>query len=137
MTPDDFVQAYAEALTSQNWRNVEPLLHEKICVTFSTGTFKGKPEVRKAFERNFSAIKDEQYSISDLYWIYRSNDTAVCIYDFSWKGFINGQSRSGGGRGTSVLLNVDIQWRLITEHLGPSASNQEFKSSREFPHTDF
>lgn len=122
MSPDDFMKAYENALASQNWVNVEPLLHQDICVTFSTGTFKGKTEVRKAFEANFSTIEEEQYSIADLYWIYRESEAAVCIYSFSWKGLVNGQEKSGAGRGTSVLVKVENQWKLITEHLGPKAS---------------
>ncbi len=45
-----------------------------------------------------------------------------CLYDFNWQGIIEGEKCSGGGRGTSVLILEDGQWKIITEHLGPFAS---------------
>jgi ketosteroid isomerase-like protein len=122
MTPQDLMQAYEEALASQAWKNVDPLMHEDICVTFSSGTFKGKDQVRRAFEHNFSVIKDEEYSIENLHWALVGQESAVCLYSFQWRGLINGQPGSGGGRGTSVLVNVAGRWQIIAEHLGPHAS---------------
>ena len=37
MTPEEFVLAYGQALGTQSWTNVEPLIHEDACVTFSDG----------------------------------------------------------------------------------------------------
>jgi ketosteroid isomerase-like protein len=122
MTPQDLMQAYEQALASQEWENVEPLMHEDACVTFSSGTFRGKDEVRKAFEHNFSVIEDEEYAIDDLHWASVGEESAVCLYTFQWQGVINGQPASGGGRGTSVLMNVASKWQIIAEHLGPHAS---------------
>jgi len=68
MTPQDLMGKYEKALESQKWQKVEPLMDNDICVTFSTGTFKGKQEVKQVFEKNFSLIKEEKYSISNLYW---------------------------------------------------------------------
>ncbi len=122
MTPQDLMLAYEQALASQEWSNVEPLMHEDVCVTFSSGTFKGKDEVRKVFERNFSAIEDEEYAIEDLHWAFVGEGSAVCLYTFQWQGLINGQPASGGGRGTSVLVNAAGRWQIVAEHLGPHAS---------------
>ena len=113
---------YEAALTSQNWQNVDSLMHDDVCVTFSTGTFKGKSDVQVAFERNFKLIKDEVYTISDLHWVFQSNDSATCLYNFHWQGLINDQPMSGGGRGTSVLIRANDKWLIIVEHLGPFAS---------------
>jgi hypothetical protein len=122
MTPQELMQKYERALASQSWSNVDPLMHEDVCVTFSSGTFKGKGEVQKAFEHNFSVIKDEEYSISNLHWAFLGRESATCLYNFYWQGQIKGQLSSGGGRGTSVLVNVDGNWQVLTEHLGPHAS---------------
>ncbi|MVF14958.1 nuclear transport factor 2 family protein [Ketobacter sp. MCCC 1A13808] len=122
MTPQNLMQEYEKALASQKWSRVEPLLHNDVCVTFFTGTFKGKEEVHKAFENNFATIKDEKYSISNIHWACLDSVTAVCLYSFKWQGIINGQAASGGGRGTSVLINSGGTWQIITEHLGPNAS---------------
>ena len=121
MTPQDLMKAYEQALASQEWENVEPLMHEDVCVTFSSGTFKGKDEVRKVFEHNFAAIEDEQYAIEDQHWAFVGQESAVCLYTFQWQGIIKGQPASGGGRGTSVLVNVEGTWQIVAEHLGPHA----------------
>lgn len=122
MTAQDCLHAYEEALASQQWNNIAPLLHDDISVTFSTGTYVGKGAVQGAFENNFSIIKDEQYNIHDVIWTLNNDALAVCLYHFSWQGEINGELCHGGGRGTSVFVNVQGQWLLITEHLGPAAT---------------
>ena len=124
MTADDFVRAYETALASQQWSAVDPLLHADVCVTFSTGAVhKGKPAVRAAFERNFAAIRDETYRVSNVHWAARTPDLAVYLFDFAWSGLINGKAASGAGRGTAVVVrNGDATWQLIAEHLGPAAA---------------
>lgn len=122
MSPKNLLKQYENALASQNWNAVEPLMHKDICVTFSNGTYKGIDEVRSVFERNFSSIKEEQYSISNIHWVHSTDTHAICLYDFHWEGMINGEHCSGGGRGTSVLIYSDKKWKIITEHLGSFAS---------------
>lgn len=122
MTPQQTLKAYEAALSSQQWSAVKPLMHDDICVTFTNGTFKGIKEVQSIFERNFSLIKDEKYSISNIHWAVHSESHAVCLYEFNWEGIIDAQHCSGGGRGTSVLVFTNQQWRIITEHLGPAGA---------------
>ena len=124
MTAEDFVRAYEMALASQQWSAVEPLLHPDVCVTFSTGAVhKGKPAVRAAFERNFAAIQEESYRISNVHWAICSTSLAVYLFDFAWSGIIAGRAASGGGRGTGVLVRGgDGAWQLVAEHLGPAAA---------------
>ena len=123
MTPEEFVRAYGQALGTQSWTNVEPLIHEDACVTFSNGTVhKGKSQVKIAFEKNFSLIKDEAYSMSNLHWVMKGPETAVYLFDFQWSGVINDKPASGMGRGTSVLIRKDGRWKLIAEHLGLKAN---------------
>jgi ketosteroid isomerase-like protein len=119
MTPDDFIRRYEAGLASQQWHSVDPLLHDEVCVTFSTGAVhKGKAAVRRAFEANFAAIEDEQYHISNLHWVLQSEGIAVYLFDFHWSGRIKGQDAQGNGRGTSVLVRVGVDWKLLVEHLG-------------------
>jgi len=122
MTPEEFITSYQSALATQSWQVVSPLIHEDACVTFSNGlVFTGKAEVQLAFERNFALIQDEQYSISDLYWVKKADNFAVCLYAFHWSGLINGEPARGSGRGTCVLVKQQEKWSLLTEHLGPNA----------------
>ena len=120
MNPEDFIQAYEQALRTQDWKQVEPLVHSDVCVTFSNGSVhKGKDEVGRAFTRNFSLITDEVYSISNVHWVHKDNNTAVYLFDFHWTGIINDRQASGSGRGTSILVKENEQWKLLVEHLGP------------------
>jgi ketosteroid isomerase-like protein len=122
MTPDDLLREYEAALATQDWTQVEPLLHPEVCVTFSTGvSHRGRAEVQKAFSENFSVIQDEHYEISDIHWIDKDPCHATCTYEFRWAGTIDGKAASGAGRGTSVLKNEAGRWFLIAEHLGPLA----------------
>jgi ketosteroid isomerase-like protein len=122
MTLEEFVRAYEEALGTQNWMHVEPLVHKDACVTFSNGTVhKGREQVRQAFERNFSVIQDEEYAITNVHWVHRGDETAIYLFEFSWRGTIDAKPASGSGRGTSVLIRAGDKWQLLVEHLGPKA----------------
>lgn len=123
MNPEEYIKNYEQALATQDWSQVEPLIHEDACVTFSNGAVhKGRVEVRKAFEKNFSLIKDETYFITNVHWVLRSLETAIYLFDFNWNGIINDQPASGSGRGTSVLIKENDKWKLLVEHLGPKPS---------------
>lgn len=123
MKPEEFIEAYERSLHTQSWKTVEPLIHDDACVTFSTGAvYKGKSQVQKAFETNFSLIKNEKYSISNVFWVKRSPDIAAYLFDFDWSGLINGRQVSGLGRGTSLLVKESGKWQLLIEHLGPKGS---------------
>jgi len=123
MNPEKFIRVYEQALATQDWTNVEPLIHENACVTFSNGTVhKGKSEIKSAFEMNFSLIKDEEYSISNVHWVIKDAEMAIYLFDFSWSGIINDRQASGSGRGTSVLIKESDKWKLLVEHLGQKLS---------------
>lgn len=122
MTPDDLLHAYQAALATQRWGEVEPLMHPDVCVTFSSGrSFRGREEVRKAFTENFAGIQDERYEISEVHWVAKKADHAVCTYEFHWSGLIDGNAARGAGRGTGVLTNEAGRWLILAEHLGPLA----------------
>lgn len=119
MTEEDFVRDYERALSSQSWDEVEPLVHENACVTFSDGSVhKGRRAVGDAFARNFSSIEDERYRITNVHWVTRTERVAVYLFDFAWTGKIGGRPASGSGRGTSVITRDGNSWQLLVEHLG-------------------
>lgn len=122
MTPESFVASYEEALATQQWAKVDPLLHANCTVTFSNGScHQGKKKVRSAFQKNFDLIQDEEYSISDLHWVVKTENFAVFIYSYNWSGIIDGKQASGSGRGTSSIILEDGAWKLVSEHLGPKS----------------
>ncbi len=119
MTPQDFIKNYEKALATQDWKNVAPLMAEQASVTFSNGVVHmGKAAVKMAFEKNFALIKNEAYNISNVRWLLLGETTAVYLFEFSWKGIINGKAAGGNGIGTSVLIREQDKWVLLTEHLG-------------------
>lgn len=123
MTPDEYLQRYERALASQRWDQVDPLVHDDVCVTFSTGAVhRGKQAVQKAFEGNFASIQNEHYEMLNIHWLKRGSDVAIYLFDFKWSGIIGGQPAQGSGRGTSVLVRDGEVWKLLVEHLGPGSS---------------
>lgn len=119
MDPEQFITTYKAALASQQWQQVEPLIHPDVCVTFSNGTIhKGILQVKDAYERNFDTIKNEDYQVNNVHWALVTKDTAVYLFEFSWQGIINGRAASGSGHGTAVLIQLNGAWKLIAEHLG-------------------
>jgi ketosteroid isomerase-like protein len=124
MTPTLFVAAYEDALASQNWEVVAPLIHDDCVATFTSGTYRGKKEVELIFRRNFASIKSEHYAITNVHWVKQSEGFAVFTFDYQWSGVIGGKSASGGGRGSSVIMKSGTGWQLLSEHLGPPAPKQ-------------
>jgi len=110
MKPHDFIIAYEKALQTQQWKNVDLLMHNKATVTFSNGTVNsGKDAVRVAYEKNFSIIKNEIFKIQNVQFY---------VFEFKWKGVINEQVVEGAGTGTSILIKENNNWLLLAEHLG-------------------
>lgn len=121
MHPEEFIISYEAALASQNWDNVEPLVHANACVTFSNGTVhKGLKAIKVACTNNFSLIKDEKYFITDVHWVVKDKEFAVYLFNFNWSGLIDGQQASGSGRGSTTLIFENGKWLLVSEHLGPA-----------------
>ena len=121
MLAQQFITDYAAALATQQWQNVAPLIHTDACVTFSNGAVhKGIGAIEKAYTRNFALIKNGDYRIADVHWVMEHDTTAVYIFNFKWKGLINGQEANGAGRGTAVIVKYKGRWQLLAEHLGPA-----------------
>ena len=119
MTPQQFLEAYTAAISSQQWENVEPLIHDNCVATFTNGTHVGKVAVEAIFRKNFALIQDEVYEMSNVHWIVETEQFATFAFHFSWSGVINGKPASGGGRGSSTIVRVGDGWQLVSEHLSP------------------
>jgi len=122
MKPEHFITNYENALTSQKWEAVDPLIHPNCTVTFSNGrSHRGKNEVQAAYQTNFALIKSEKHTISEIHRVVKAENFAIYTFAYEWSGMINGELASGSGRGTSTLIGEDATWRLIPEHLGPKS----------------
>lgn len=115
--PTAFVRAYEKATNSHDIARLAPLIAPDAVYWFSDGSHRGRDAVLAAIAETFATIHDEVYQIEDLEWITVDRDHAVCRYRFAWTGTVDGLPRSGGGRGTNVLVNAGGTWRMLHEHL--------------------
>lgn len=112
-----FLKEYELATNSHVFDNVRPLIAEDAVYWFSDGSHIGIKQIEAAFTETFNKIQDEKYEIKNVKWISLENTSAVCIYNFSWKGVVDGKPKEGHGRGTNVLSKVNGNWVITHEHL--------------------
>ncbi|WP_425827343.1 YybH family protein [Streptomyces fractus] len=113
----EFIHVYEQATNSHDVTQLVPLIAPEAVYWFSEGSHHGSEAVLSAIAKTFATIRDEIYQIDDLEWIAHSDDYAVCRYRFTWTGSVDGQPRSGSGRGTNVLVNNAGTWQMLHEHL--------------------
>lgn len=111
------LEKYKVEINKHNFDVLEPMISKDCKFWFSSGTFVGLQQVRQAFEKTWDMIKEEVYTLTDLEWIAESDQAAVCIYTFHWKGVVDGQLLEGGGRGTSCFRKEVEGWKIVHEHL--------------------
>ncbi len=112
-----FLKAYEAANNSHVWENVAPFIAPQASYWFTDGSHFGIDEIRRAIEATFANIQDETYEIRDVRWPLVKDDAAVCTYTFHWRGIIDGQAKSGSGRGTNALQRNNGAWQIVHEHL--------------------
>jgi ketosteroid isomerase-like protein len=112
-----FMQAYEKANNGHVWANVEPFIAHSATYWFTDGSFSGIDEIRGAIEATFAKIQDEVYKITNVQWPVKNDLVAVCTYHFSWEGIVDGQHKSGSGRGTNILEKRNGSWQIVHEHL--------------------
>jgi ketosteroid isomerase-like protein len=118
LTAEAFIEQYERTTNTHNLEATLSLIDEEAIYLFSNGTVHvGKEAIKSAIGRNFEAIQDEEYSITNLTWVAKTQELAVCVYDFAWSGMVNGETASGSGRGTSVLKRWGKSWKVVHEHL--------------------
>lgn len=111
------LEKYKIEINKHNFDALEPLISRDCKFWFSSGTFVGLEQTRKAFEKTWGLIKEEVYSLTDVEWIAESELAAVCTYTFHWKGVIDGKPSEGKGRGTSCFRKENDGWKITHEHL--------------------
>jgi ketosteroid isomerase-like protein len=119
MNHETALTRYIEALNTHSWEQIAPCVTEDAVFIFTEDTFAGKTAAKAAFEKTFKLIQNEVFSLHNISWTAVTDGMASCHYEFRWKGLIEGQESSGGGRGTTILRKVDGRWLITHEHLGP------------------
>ena len=120
MHHEAFLRKYERALATHSWDAIAPLIDDGACFIFSEGTYFGIAAIERAIRKTFSLIQNETYAISDVRWLHARDDCALCVYVFDWAGVIDGKACSGSGRGTSLLVSPNGEWKIQHEHLGPA-----------------
>jgi uncharacterized protein (TIGR02246 family) len=115
--PTAFLRGYEQATNSHDTAQLAPLIAPDAVYWFTDGSHRGRDAILAAISQTFAIIRDETYRIADLDWVVVGGNHAVCRYRFAWTGTIDGQSRSGSGRGTNVLVKTNGTWQMLHEHL--------------------
>lgn len=108
---------YGEVINSHSFDDVAPLIAEDAVFWFGDGSHVGLPAIRGAFEATWGRLADEVYWLEDVRWMAQGDDAASCVYCFHWQATVDGESRTGSGRGTSVLARRAAGWKIVHEHL--------------------
>jgi len=119
MNHETALSNYVDSLNTHSWDQIAPFLTDDAVFLFTEDTFVGKEPAKAAFEKTFKMIQNEVFSLHDISWTAVTEEMASCHYEFRWKGLIDGQEASGGGRGTTILRKVGGRWLIAHEHLGP------------------
>lgn len=86
-----------QSINKHNFDTLEPITSKDCRFWFASVTFVGLEETRQAFEKTWSMIKEEVYSLRDVEWIAELDRAAVCTYTFHWKGFVEIRPCEGKG----------------------------------------
>jgi hypothetical protein len=66
MTPMEFMQEYERNTNSHCFQEIAPLIADDAIYWFNDGSFRGIAEIKQAFEKTWSFILDEQYTIDHV-----------------------------------------------------------------------
>lgn len=108
---------YIVQTNSHDFDNVKKCLHRDAYFIFTDKVCADFNDLEEYFNGTWNTIKDEIYEIKNLKWIVNEKETAVCVYDFKYSGYIDGEHKEGTGKGTNIFVKKDIKWLLIHEHL--------------------
>jgi ketosteroid isomerase-like protein len=118
ITPAEVMAAYEAAADQHDLEATMSLVDDDAVYFFSNETTHiGRAAVRAAIARNFEAITMERFELDHLEAIVETEAVAVFLYEFRWSGIVDGEDRSGSGRGTTVLVSSGDSWHILHEHL--------------------
>lgn len=134
--PEATFDEYIRRTNTHNFDAVAPVVQKQAVYWFRDNEYSGIDAVRASFDATWAIVKDERYSVHDVRWLARTPDTAVVLYGYCWSGLVDGKPRSGGGRGTNVLLLDQGAWRVAHEHLSPYNTTQAAYCDLTSPYAD-
>lgn len=114
---NDLIKRYVDATNTHDFSHVEPLLTADAVYLFNQRAMRGVAEIKPYFEDAWRRLPDEVYGIENVQWLSVDHDSATGIYEYTYHGNQEGKVVAGRGRGTTLLLKRDGQWRIAHEHL--------------------
>ncbi len=112
-----FLRAYVDATNSHDFATVRPLLTADAVYWFNKSESQGLEAIQKNFEASWSYLPDEVYGIENVKWLSIEKNSAACLYEYTYQGTHAGKPVKGRGRGTSVLVKQNGNWKVAHEHL--------------------
>lgn len=114
---EETLDRYIDATNTHRFSEVEKLLHPHAVYYFSDRTCSSMEEIQTYFEHAWSVVKNEVYGANDVNWLQRGEQEALCVYRFTYEGFVDGAFVKGHGRATNAFVKEEERWLLIHEHL--------------------
>lgn len=113
-----FMSAYEKALETEHFHKVAPFIHPQAVFRFSEGDFVGLEQIEEAFAKTWALdVENVKYFLSNLRVINVDAESATVVFNWNWQG----DSEEGPfrivGRGTSHIVLLDGQPKLLLEHL--------------------
>ncbi len=113
-----FMTAYEQALSTESFDNVAPLVHPDAVFRFSEGDFVGHADIKGAMEKTWGLdVEAVEFFLTDIDVNHTDDSSALVTFNWNWKG----QSADGPfhviGRGTSLVVKHEGTLKLKLEHL--------------------
>jgi len=118
-TPEAAFERYRALINTHDFEQLaESVIAPDALFVFTDKTHRGMDEIREAFNRTWSILPDEIYTMGDEQWLARGPDAALVVFRYSYQGTAkNGKLLTGGGHGTNLYKRTAAGWRLAYEHL--------------------
>lgn len=114
-----FMSVYEQMLATEDFAQVAPLIHPGATFRFTEGDFTGLAAIKGAFEKTWALdVEAEKFFLTNTTVVYVDTTSATVIFNWNWQG----NSAEHGpfhvvGRGTSQLVRVDGELKILIEHL--------------------
>ncbi|KON84672.1 cag pathogenicity island protein Cag4 [Rossellomorea marisflavi] len=114
---EEALNRYIKATNTHRFSEVEKRLHPGAVYYFSDRTCSSIEEIQTYFEHAWAVVKEEVYGAIDVNWLQLGEQQALCVYRFTYEGYVDGEFVKGHGRATNAFVKEEGRWLLIHEHL--------------------
>jgi ketosteroid isomerase-like protein len=123
-TPEAAFERYRTKINSHDFDQLaSDVIAGDALFIFSGDSHRGLDAARAAFNRTWSIIPDEVYTMDKAEWVARDASSATVTFRYSYRGTMkDGKALAGGGFGTNLYKLTPTGWRLAYEHLSHDVS---------------